>query len=74
MPISLPDSGLCAACLHARIVVSGRGSRFILCELSRTDPRFRRYPPLPVVDCLGYEPNGRLELDRGPLDAPEGAP
>jgi hypothetical protein len=37
------------------MVVSGRGSRFVLCRLSVDDPRFPRYPPLPVVQCSGYE-------------------
>lgn len=26
-----------------------------MCELSRTDPAFRRYPPLPVRACDGHE-------------------
>jgi len=34
--------------------VSARGSVFILCELSRTDPAFPRYPNLPVLRCSGY--------------------
>jgi hypothetical protein len=28
---------------------------FYLCERSRTDPRYRKYPVLPVVACPGYE-------------------
>ncbi len=48
--------GLCAACAHARVVESRRGSRFWFCERSRTDPAFARYPPLPVLSCRGYEP------------------
>ena len=47
--------GLCATCVHARIVQTSRQSRFVLCELSRTDPRFRRYPNLPVLTCDGFE-------------------
>lgn len=50
-----PTAGLCASCVHARLIVSGRGSQFVLCERSRTDPRFPRYPPLPVVACTGFE-------------------
>jgi hypothetical protein len=50
----LVDPGLCASCLHAR-VVGGANSRFWFCELSRTDPRFARYPRLPVLKCAGYE-------------------
>jgi len=40
--------GLCATCQHARVIVSDRGSRFYFCERSRSDPRFPRYPRLPV--------------------------
>ncbi len=48
-------AGLCGMCRHVRVITSDRGSRFIMCELSKTDPRFRRYPALPVVACEGYE-------------------
>lgn len=27
----------------------------MLCELSKTDPRFPKYPRLPVLACPGYE-------------------
>ena len=37
-----------------RIVDTRKGSRFYLCELSETDPRFRKYPPTPVLRCTGY--------------------
>jgi hypothetical protein len=47
-------AGLCADCLHARRIESARGSRFFLCELSLTDPRFAKYPRLPVLSCSGY--------------------
>jgi hypothetical protein len=47
--------GLCAACSNARVIESRRGSRFWLCALSRTDPRFPRYPSLPVLRCAGFE-------------------
>lgn len=48
--------GLCTACRYAREVVSTRGSRFVLCERSQTDPAYPRYPRLPVVVCAGYDP------------------
>jgi hypothetical protein len=50
-----PTAGLCSGCIHARLIVSGRGSRFVLCERSRTDRRFPRYPPLPMMRCVGFE-------------------
>ena len=48
--------GLCAACLHVETIVSARGSTFYLCQLALTDPRFPKYPTLPVIRCDGYEP------------------
>jgi hypothetical protein len=50
------SAGLCERCRHAREIRSDRGSRFVLCARSRTDPRFARYPRLPVVTCIGFEP------------------
>jgi len=48
-------AGLCATCVNKRRIVSDRGSVFLLCELSKTDPRFPKYPRLPVRECEGYE-------------------
>jgi hypothetical protein len=48
------NSGLCANCVNARRIESARGSVFVLCQLSATDPRFPKYPSLPVSSCLGY--------------------
>ena len=47
--------GLCATCTHSIVIETDRGSRFYLCERSKTDPRFPKYPPLPVVSCIGYD-------------------
>jgi len=49
------DAGLCATCLHLKVIVSDRGSTFYSCLLSKTDPRFPRYPRLPVIACIGYD-------------------
>lgn len=49
-------AGLCASCAHARVIESARGSRFYLCELAARDGRFPRYPTLPVVACVGWQP------------------
>jgi len=48
-------AGLCASCQHARVMSNDRGSQFVLCERSKTDPTFARYPRLPVLQCAGYE-------------------
>jgi hypothetical protein len=37
-------------------VVSAKGSTFYLCRMSFDDPRFPRYPRLPVLDCEGFVP------------------
>jgi hypothetical protein len=50
-----PAVGLCALCVHVRVVVSGKGSRFYLCKRSEVDPRFAKYPRLPVLECIGFE-------------------
>jgi hypothetical protein len=47
--------GLCTDCEHARRIESDRGSVFWRCELSATDPRFPKYPRLPVLECDGYK-------------------
>ncbi len=47
--------GLCLDCRYARVVESERGGRFYLCRRSETDRGFRKYPPLPVLRCSGYE-------------------
>ncbi len=46
--------GLCASCAHARPITSDRGAAFVQCGLAKTDPRFRKYPQVPVVACGGY--------------------
>ena len=51
-----PEPGLCGTCRHARFIASAKGSRFVLCERSRTDILFPRYPRLPVTACTGFEP------------------
>ena len=48
------DPGLCGHCHHCRLVETAR-SRFYLCGLAASDPRFRKYPPLPVRACPGFE-------------------
>ena len=47
--------GLCPACRHVRAVHTPTGSTFLLCELSRRDPAYRRYPPQPRMVCAGFE-------------------
>jgi len=53
---------LCDSCVHQRIVKNTRGSSFSLCERSRTNAAFPRYPRLPVTHCRGHEP-GKGHVD-----------
>ena len=59
-PGSSPEAnsrlGLCADCCHARMVESAKGSQFLLCQLSQSDPSFPKYPRLPILACSGYSP------------------
>jgi hypothetical protein len=65
--VSRPDAGLCDRCRHQRLIHNTRGSVFSLCELSKTDPDFPRYPRLPVRSCTGFA--ARKEAARPPSDA-----
>lgn len=47
-------AGLCDRCEHCKRVDSARGSVFRLCLLHEHDPRFPKYPPLPVLRCPGF--------------------
>lgn len=51
-----PPAALCASCRFARRIENRRGSAFWLCRRSDDDPRFPRYPKLPVLACPGHEP------------------
>ncbi len=53
---STNEAGLCTECRNVRIIRSDRGSVFYLCQLAAADPRFPKYPSLPVRDCPGFQP------------------
>jgi hypothetical protein len=50
-----PDVGLCSCCRWAKVQTNARDSRFWRCTRAEVDPRFVRYPRLPVLECAGYE-------------------
>jgi len=52
---SLSRVGLCASCRHVEVITSSRQSTFYRCRRADDDPSFRKYPPLPVLVCRGYE-------------------
>lgn len=47
--------GLCFRCRHARVVPAPRAT-YWLCRLAAVDPRFDKYPRLPVLACIGFQP------------------
>ena len=49
--------GLCFMCQHMRPVRTDRGSLFYQCQRSATDPKYPKYPSLPVRQCPGYQLN-----------------
>jgi hypothetical protein len=54
-------AGLCADCRFAKVVRSDRGATFYQCGRSFEDPRFSKYPRLPVRACAGYETETEAE-------------
>ena len=50
-----PPAGLCDTCRHQFLVSTTRGPEYSRCERSKTDPRFPKYPRVPVRECPGYE-------------------
>lgn len=47
-----PDS-LCHRCVHLRVVHSGKGSTFLMCQ----EPSLPKYAPQPVRACRGFSPS-----------------
>ena len=61
----MPTS-LCLRCAWKRDVVTGRGSRFLLCRRSSADRSFPKYPMQPVRSCPGFEPSSPDRPGPGP--------
>ena len=57
--MSSPAIGLCSDCAHARVQRSAKGAAFWRCLRADADPRYLRYPPLPVIACAGFEPGSQ---------------
>ena len=65
-PLHAEGGGRAESVRDVRLDAGGhhaQGSRFLLCQLSRTDPAFPKYPPQPVVRCDGYQPGETDEQD-----------
>ena len=50
----MPAVGLCERCRNAHRIESGRGSVFWRCRESERDPRWPKYPRLPVLECVRF--------------------
>ena len=47
--------GLCAACRHAKLNETRRGTAYLRCTRAEWDAALARYPRLPVTRCAGFE-------------------
>ena len=60
MSVDLSRS-ICHRCKHVRLIKSGSGSTFLMCQLALVDDGklagFRKYPPQPVSKCQGFNDN-----------------
>jgi hypothetical protein len=56
-----PYPGLCASCHYMERTETRGGSVFYRCLRAQTDPSFPKYPPLPVRQCRGYQPQATAE-------------
>jgi hypothetical protein len=48
-------ASLCHRCTQLRLIHSGKGSTFLMCQ----DPSLPKYPRQPVVSCAGFNPRDR---------------
>lgn len=51
-------AGLCATCRHRKEYRNSRGSVFLYCGKSESDPGYPKYPRLPMLTCPAHEPPG----------------
>ena len=47
--------GLCEECVHHSVITSQRNAAFHLCNKSKNDTAFPKYPKLPVRECAGFK-------------------
>ncbi|MBX7104469.1 MAG: hypothetical protein K1X57_10335 [Gemmataceae bacterium] len=61
-------ASLCETCRHLREVTSGRGSRFLLCQVGLARDDWPKYPPQPVARCSEYQ---QADKPESTVDQPE---
>jgi hypothetical protein len=52
---------LCETCVLMREILTPKGSRFLLCQLSQSNPDYTKYPPQPVIECDGFQKREQSE-------------
>lgn len=52
---STNNQSLCETCSLMGKIITPKGSRFLLCQLSNTNPAYPKYPPQPKCQCSGYQ-------------------
>ena len=55
-PVLPVNPGLCAVCLHASVKGTNRGTAYLRCTRAAWDASLVKYPRLPVIGCVGFEP------------------
>ena len=53
LPLVIQQS-LCSRCEHRKIIRSGKGSIFLLCQVGLTNQHWPKYPPQPVQRCAKF--------------------
>ena len=65
---STNNQSLCETCSLMRGIITPKGSRFLLCQLSNTNPAYPKYPPQPKWQCSGYQER-RNELEKSKTES-----
>lgn len=55
-PVLPTSPGLCGVCLHAAVKATNRGTAYLRCTRAAWDDSLVKYPRLPVIGCVGFEP------------------
>ena len=55
------EIGLCRECWYSSMTGNRLGNVFLLCERSREDSSYPKYPRLPVLACKGFVPERKSE-------------
>ena len=63
-PVLPVDPGLCAECRHALVKGTNRGTVYLRCTRASWDDSLVKYPRLPVIGCVGFEPMDGDDLVR----------